>query len=397
MKEIREGLKTYDTATFPSVSGGNVSTSWWNGGYHKPEEGKHIPYGFDNDILPSKQRISNRPTQNMEWIQHYENFNNGILNTKFYPWVNRDKQGRSLNYRKVRIEYNPNDFMKSYRIKVREREEVDPRQLTLLLSRLVHPKEWIRSVFVSPHRLNPSLFDIASTKRYDKFMTKQYMSIVKELRKGEKLYDAFNPYKRIPVTESDMRYTFVIQKYNTWTDPIRKRVQKIEGYALKVFPPYEGYAEYDFRTDSFNIDLDHFMQYYKTHKLYEIDMRFYPFTNKMPVSSGESIDMVVPKKGYTHSYLDEYFPELDENDFKPINKVVDTKYIDKWAESVESVIPLAYYNDFRKVHEWFISNDKLPLTISTKEYKNKKSSIGKMVEDYFASVGFPMEKRKDSY
>ena len=125
-------------------------------------------------------------------------------------------------------------------------------------------------------------------------------------------------------------------------------------------------------------------------------MNFYPFTNRMPVSSGESMDMIVPKKGYTHSYLDEYFPELDENDFKHINKVVEPKYIDKWAESVESVIPLAYYNDFRKVHEWFISNDKLPLTISTKEYKNKKSSIGKMVEDYFASVGFPMQKRIDS-
>ena len=384
---IRDKLKTYR-----SVSVGKGSFQVFDG-YRQAEQGLDIPYGFDNEILRDNKTLpSNRPTQNMEWIQHYENYHNTMLSTKFYPY--KDSEG--YNKRVFSIECNAKDFMKDFKITVHEKEDIDPRQLTFLLSRISHPKEWIKSVFVKPSRRNPNYFDFATTNRYDKFLSKQQLEFVSELRKTKTDIDwnPFDPYRRIPMTESDMRYTFVVQRNKPWVDPIRKKVQSIKGYALKVFPPYTGYSQYDFRTDSFIVDLDEFMNYYKLHKLYEIDMSFFPFTDKMPVMSGDSIEMIVPKKGYEQVVLDEYFPEIYETDFHKIEN--DKKFIDKWTETVDSVNVLKYEDDLLTTTDWYVIKDSTPLKISLKGYKNINSNLSKMVKDYFTSIGLSMEKSKES-
>ena len=385
---IRDRLKWYKSVKF-----GDVSVEVF-GGHREPEEGRDIPYGFDNAIYrDSKPLPSTRPTQNMEWIQHYENYHNTLMKTKFYPW----KDSLSYNKRVVKIEHSAKDFMKGFRIKVLEKEDIDPRQLTLLISRVAHPKEWIRSVFVKPTRRNPSLFDLATTNRYDKFMTKSYLDIVDKLRidlQSEVKWNPFDPYRRIPVTESDMRYTFVVRKVNTWYDPIRKKVQNIDGYALKVFPPYTGYAQYDFRTDSFNVDLDEFMEYYHKHKLFEIDMSFYPFTTRMPIKSGDTIEMIIPKKGYERDVLDEYFPDIDSNDFNKVDN--NTKYVDDWTETVDSVTLIKYDDDILSTTEWYVVNRNRIQSIKLDNYKSKSSNLNTLVKDYFTSIGLSLVSNKDN-
>lgn len=335
------------------------------------KEGRNIPYGFIQTIDPSiRSKLYEQgytpKEQDREFLDHYNNYDSNILST------------RGIHIKSYTLQYSTDNTPIVSNIKT---EHPSKRQLTFFLDMVLSPKTYVKRLVkntIYTKRNDFKLLNLFHTTHYDEYLTKEEKLLLDTLR--------VNMSKDIYTYEQgytpSLRYMFTsiewISKKVMGRSGEKDKTIRVQSKYIKQVPPYPFWHMYDYKIDSYLVDLREFMKYCDDIDIYSIDFSSYPFKVGNSVLPKGTIKF--RKVSYSLEYTPKPFTWDDGTYFES------TKSLDLSTSSKDSIKNVFHYRsdyEFGTNKEIIISDISTPLSIklNSTSYSDVEKNLMRSIID----------------